>query len=70
MPRQSAAPIQPTVANIERGLVTLSRIIERHGDKYLPLFIMLEEALAQAQTKEAALDRVRKYAKNVPHNDA
>tara|TARA_R110002020_G_scaffold192069_2_gene392096 strand:- start:110 stop:211 length:102 start_codon:yes stop_codon:yes gene_type:complete len=32
----------------------LSRIIERYGDKYLLLFLMLEEAMVEAKTRGGA----------------
>lgn len=62
MARKRITYVEPTVENIERGLVTISRIIALYGEAYLPFLFALENALVEAKAREAALARAAAYA--------
>jgi hypothetical protein len=59
-------PVPPTVAGLERSLGQAARIIERHGAKYLPVFLLIETALAEARNKRDAMARVRAVTSKRP----
>ncbi|WP_414470866.1 hypothetical protein [Microvirga sp. M2] len=49
-----------TEERLERALVYVAYVMERHGGVYLPIFERLEKELANLRSKNAALDRARK----------
>ncbi len=51
-----------TIADLERSLAVLAKVVARYGDVYLPIFQRMEFELAAAQEREAALARARKMA--------
>lgn len=53
-----------SASQIERMLITVARVIDAHGDAYVPLFEMLERELEAAQKKNSALDRARRLARS------
>lgn len=60
---RSAEPDIPTVASLEISLVKAARIVDRHGDRYLPIFLLIEAALIEAGAKRKIMDRVRECAR-------
>lgn len=49
---------------LESALEYVAGCLTRHGDAYLVLFERLEAELEACRTKESALDRARRLAKN------
>lgn len=57
--RPDSAPV--TIERIERAMVICAKVIELDGDKYLPLYLLLETKLDILKSKEDALARARSF---------
>lgn len=60
---RASEPLPPTVEGLERSLMQAAKIVARYGDVYLPIFLLIEEALSEARGKRDAMARVRAAAK-------
>lgn len=64
LPQISKINDEPSLAELLRARKTAAQIVERFGAVYLPVFEALDEAVEEAQAKEAVLAKVRKIARD------
>ena len=46
-----------TIVQLREALIKAAKLVELHGEEFLPVFIRLETALARRQDEQMALDR-------------
>lgn len=51
---------------VERALITAARIVDMHGDVYVPIFERLERELLEIRRKGSAAERARMIARGAP----
>lgn len=64
LPAQSQAAGAVTVERLERALLTAARIVDLHGDVYLPIFERLEAELADRRARQSSLSRARALSRS------